>query len=72
MNSIYNDSLIVEFKNLTAKENVCPISLLTVCNNLKQRIFTLIDDEDLLKCLRYEMHLQNELLLQKEVRSKKK
>lgn len=72
MNRIYNDSLIVELKNLTANENVCPNMLITVCNNLKEKVFTMVDNEDLLKCLRYEKHLQSVLLFQKGIRSKKK
>jgi len=73
MNSIYNDSLIAELKEFTARENVCANNLLSVCNKIKNKVFDMVNqNEDLLSSLRYAMHLRGELIRRKELMCKKK
>jgi len=72
MNSIYNNSLIAELRELTTAENVCADKLLSVCNKVKNEVFDMVgQNEDLSGSLRYAMHLRSELIHKKEVRLKK-
>lgn len=73
MNNFCNDSIIVELRDLTTRENVSANELLSVCSKVKNVVFDIVGkNENLPDSLRYVMHLRSDLLCSRELRAKKK
>lgn len=73
MNSINNDPLIAELRELTTGKDVCASKLRFVCDKVKNKVSDGINqNKDFPDSLRYAMHMRNELIRGKDEEAKKK
>lgn len=73
METIYEDSILRELRQMVKEKKMCPKKLLNIDCNIRHKIFKKISNiAELPENYRYILHLQNELMRIKRVNDKKK